>query len=107
VKADAASRVFPPNIEGLAWAVLDSGIDATHPAFQVRGEDDNLPALAADFSAQTIVRVSYDFTGLRDQIATMLAGQAGGGARDRAMQDALNDGLAVDWSLYEPASVPG
>jgi serine protease AprX len=102
VKADAASRVFPPNIEGLAWAVLDSGIDATHPAFQVRGEDDALPTLAGDFTAQTTVRVSYDFTGLRDQIAKMLAGQASGGAKQQAMQDALNDGLAVDWSLYEP-----
>ncbi len=102
VKADAASRVFPPNIEGLAWAVLDSGIDATHPAFQVRGEGDTLPPLATDFTAQTTVRVSYDFTGLRDQIAKMLAGQAGGGAKHQAMQDALSDGLAIDWSLYEP-----
>ena len=37
VKADAASRVFPTETEGLAWAVIDSGIDATHPAFRRRG----------------------------------------------------------------------
>jgi serine protease AprX len=103
VKADAANRVFPPDLEGLAWAVVDSGVDATHPAFLRRDEDGRLPELAdGDFDAQTIVRRTYDFTGLRDQIAAALAGQPGGGARAKAIEAALKDGLAVDWGLYEP-----
>jgi serine protease AprX len=103
VKADAASYVFPPDIEGLAWAVVDSGIDAGHPAFLKRDTDDKVPKLAAgDFDPQTIVRATYDFTGLRDQIAAALAGQSGAGATAKAIQDALDDGLAVDWRLYEP-----
>ena len=84
VKADAASHVFPPDIEGLAWAVVDSGIDATHPAFLRRGKDGELPELADDdFDAQTIVRATYDFTGLRDQIAAALAGQPAARRRER------------------------
>ncbi len=103
VKADAAIHVFAPDVEGLAWAVVDSGIDATHPAFLRRGKDGKVPELAdGDFDAQTTVRSTYDFTGLRDQIAAALAGQAGAGATAKAIKDALEDGLAVDWGLYEP-----
>jgi serine protease AprX len=103
VKADAASRVFPADTEGLAWAVIDSGIDATHPAFLQRKEDGKLPALPrGDFSAVTIVRETYDFTSLRDQIAATLAGKAAAGSERKAIQDALKKGLAIDWSVYEP-----
>lgn len=40
VKADAARRLFNISCRNLAWAVLDSGIDATHPAFRKRNERD-------------------------------------------------------------------
>jgi len=33
VKADAASRSFSAAGEGIVWAVMDSGVDATHPHF--------------------------------------------------------------------------
>ena len=33
VKADAAGRVFDVNCGGIRWAVIDTGIDRTHPAF--------------------------------------------------------------------------
>lgn len=33
IKADAALRSFEASGEGICWAVLDSGIDATHPHF--------------------------------------------------------------------------
>ncbi|MDY7093838.1 MAG: S8 family serine peptidase [Acidobacteriota bacterium] len=36
VKADAARRLFDIDCSGLTWAVIDSGIDATHPAFAER-----------------------------------------------------------------------
>ena len=36
VKADAATRLFSLSCRTLCWAVLDSGIDATHPAFARR-----------------------------------------------------------------------
>jgi subtilisin family serine protease len=103
VKADAASRVFPADIEGLAWAVVDSGIDARHPAFQRRGKNGKLPELqTGDFRDHTIVRKTYDFTGLRDRIADTLAETVRAGAAGKAIQDALNSGLAIDWAVYAP-----
>ena len=110
VKADAASRVFPADTEGLAWAVIDSGIDARHVAFERRPEG-RLRELAegADFHEHTIVRETYDFTGLRGKIAGVLVAggesdAAGGDAADAdvAVRDALVNGLAIDWSLYQP-----
>src|SRR5215204_348480 len=103
VKADAASRLFPADIEGLAWAVVDSGIDARHPAFQRRDEKGELPKLpTGDFHDHTIVRATYDFTGLRESIAATLAKTERPDAADKAIQDALNSGLAIDWAVYEP-----
>lgn len=42
VKADAAGRVFDIDSSNIAWAVVDSGIDADHPAFggRVKGTYD-------------------------------------------------------------------
>ena len=42
VKADAATRLFDINCGELRWAVVDSGIDATHPAFRKRDDDGEL-----------------------------------------------------------------
>ena len=36
VKADAVRRLFEVNASSIAWAVLDSGINARHPAFLAR-----------------------------------------------------------------------
>lgn len=44
VKADAARRLFDIDCAGIDWAVLDTGIDQTHPAFGQR------------------VKATYDFT---------------------------------------------
>lgn len=110
IKADAASRVFPAATEGLAWAVIDSGIDATHPAFR-RREGGELVKLSNDFTKDTIVRATFDFTDLRRKLATaMLEGAQGGAAAppppdDHAtatVRDALVEGLAIDWRGYEP-----
>ena len=36
IKADAARRLFAISCRDLTWAVIDSGIDARHPAFRAR-----------------------------------------------------------------------
>jgi serine protease AprX len=111
VKADAASRVFPADTEGLAWAVIDSGIDAKHPAFR-RRPDGTLGELPedGDFGAKTIVRETYDFTTLRDRIADVLIAEeqpqpvAANPSADQAtahVRDALIGGLAIDWRVYQ------
>ena len=35
VKADAAGRAYGAQGEGIVWAVVDSGIDASHPHFEI------------------------------------------------------------------------
>jgi subtilisin family serine protease len=78
VKADAANRVFNINTAGIVFAVIDGGIDATHPAFLKR-DDDELKNRIADDNERPLskneclkwsrVIESYDFTVLRDIIA--------------------------------------
>jgi serine protease AprX len=53
VKGDAARRLFAVDCSKIAWAVVDSGIDRSHPAF-----------LSAD-GKENRVRKSFDFTQLR------------------------------------------
>jgi serine protease AprX len=100
VKADAANRVFPSDTDGLAWAVIDSGMDARHPAFRRRAGELSAD-LTDDFHDATIIRATYDFTGLRDKIAATIVGTSAEAATT-ALQDTLANGLAVDWHLYEP-----
>lgn len=55
IKADAASKLFDVSCTSITWAVIDSGIDASHPAFLDRGGGD-----VPEF--QSRVRAIYDFT---------------------------------------------
>jgi serine protease AprX len=76
VKADAAHRVFDINTAGIVFAVIDGGIDATHPAFLKRSDEKVKKLLAdnADPSAEECLKFSrvqqtYDFTLVRDIVA--------------------------------------
>jgi hypothetical protein len=53
VKGDAARTLFDVNCRDIAWAVVDSGIDRTHPAFMDTA------------GKESRVRKSFDFTHLR------------------------------------------
>jgi len=57
VKADAARSLFTVRCKEIGWAVLDSGIDAGHPAFY--------DALGK----QSRVRRTFDFTRFRDLVS--------------------------------------
>lgn len=76
VKADAARRVFKTSAGHLTWAVIDSGIDGSHPAFRDHAQG----------GFATRVRKAYDFTRLRDIAAydVLL-----GGKPDSAILEAL------------------
>lgn len=75
VKADAAQRLFDINTTGIVFAVIDGGIDATHPAFVKRSDDGasktdaNAPVPEDEFLKWSRVTETYDFTILRDIIA--------------------------------------
>jgi serine protease AprX len=118
IKADAASRLFCPSCEDLTWAIIDSGIDATHRGFRRRGKDGKL--LESPFvkeqtrwKNQTRITATYDFT----LISTLLnydeisSPQLPEPLRQRMAEQpetvkdlrlSLNSGREIDWSLLLP-----
>jgi len=56
VKGDAARALFKVKCEDIRWAVLDSGIHATHPAFQ-------------DATGKSRVEKAYDFSQIREVVS--------------------------------------
>jgi serine protease AprX len=86
VKSDAAQRVFHLDCSNITWAILDSGIDARHPAFWSRearderrlispkGGGDNRKLTSAEgreqWSKWTRVKGTYDFTRIRQLLNT-------------------------------------
>lgn len=126
VKADAAQRLFEISTEGIAVAVIDGGIDATHPAFLRRTSPavqarfrDNQALTPSNLEQSSRIVATYDFTLLRD--ITDLAGGVGlppehpnapALARVQARPDfqiaiahmGLRDanGRDLDWALMSP-----
>ncbi len=64
VKGDAAGQLFSVDCGALTWAILDSGIDADHPAFERRNAK---PGMAPRDRSR--VRETYDFSYLRELLA--------------------------------------
>ncbi len=74
IKADAARQLFSVDCSGLAWAVVDAGIDARHSAFFARdAQGEPKPAREGgakegetlDWRHFTRVDATYDFSRLR------------------------------------------
>ena len=59
IKADAAQRVFDISCDPITWAVIDSGIDGSHPAFRDHATNDG----------STRIDKAYDFGQLRNLAA--------------------------------------
>lgn len=81
-KADATRRLFNINASNINWAILDSGIDASHPAFLKTD-----PATGNKFeqplgdkkdpaSNHTRIVATYDFTRFRDLLADINDGKS-------------------------------
>lgn len=75
-KADACRKVFDIDGKGIAWAVLDTGIDAAHPAFRRKDPATKKPyathmvaASKYENSNRTRVVATYDFTKFREMVA--------------------------------------
>jgi hypothetical protein len=51
VQADAAQRSFSAAGEGVVWAVMDSGINASHPHFALHSNVDTTSLLHQDFTS--------------------------------------------------------
>jgi hypothetical protein len=118
VKADAAARLFEAKTTGIRWAVLDTGIDATHKAFRRR--DSKGQMLKPDRSnkddelGSRVVR-SYDFLRIKDlldpdpdpngsQTGTPIKGipRAQLQKLRAELRTSLLRGRSIDWDLLEP-----
>jgi subtilisin family serine protease len=108
IKIDAAERTLNLDYTGLRWAIIDCGIDATHPAFQRRGPDGRPPAGAAPSASCSRIIETYDFTRLR-RLADARPGDAMYEALSDAQKKTLEDmqphllnGRSVSWELLRP-----
>ncbi|MDQ3728437.1 MAG: S8 family peptidase [Actinomycetota bacterium] len=99
IKADAATNVFDLSCRGLRWAVIDTGIDALHPAFKRRNADGHLPRVSPRASNSRI-GATYDFTRLRPLIAGEVPGLPPADARQ--IEHRLRVGRSIDWDLLAP-----
>lgn len=116
VKADAARRLFEVSCKHLTWAIIDSGIDATHPAFRVRKSDGK----PEEDKFKTRVTATYDFTLIRyllrpEQSPTDLEELAKRPRVAKAvkrlkqhpdaakqLRQSLQSGREVDWEMLKP-----
>jgi len=126
IKADAARRLFNISCKELAWGIIDSGVDAKHPAFRTRhdtekakDELDQHPFEQLDngkWANHTRVVATYDFTEidrLLDPSSPDQPKRVAGLLKDpktadqvRAALDELNKGLSagrtIDWKVVAP-----
>jgi len=79
VKADACRRAFATTGKGIVWAVLDSGIDGSHPHFDKHGNLRDLPAPVThmDFTADppAALATPQDDYGHGTHVAGIIAGE--------------------------------
>jgi serine protease AprX len=116
VKADAVTNLFDVDCSQIAWAIVDSGIDATHPAFRLRDEKGRRYRAAFDKAGNNRTRVvaTYDMSRLR--LAHRAVEQQDAADVDPAVARLLNaygdelqrlrqhllDRRPLDWDLLEP-----
>lgn len=124
VKADAARRLFDISCRELTWAIIDSGIDAGHPAFRLRQPKGGPPISkdpfrngAGDVENCTRIVATYDFTQI-DLLLDPDTGEQPEHLKERLEADsaealalreqldelnrALANGRSIDWSLVAP-----
>ncbi|WP_246551682.1 S8 family peptidase [Miltoncostaea oceani] len=110
VKADAVDRLFEVDCSPIRWAIIDSGIDATHPAFRRREASGKPKSLGPGSRPldRTRIRATYDFTRLR---AIPTSPNPDDGPEIAAMRSELAQGAPVDWNrlarLLEVPHGPG
>ncbi len=114
IKGDAACNLFNIKCRDLTWAVIDSGIDARHPAFR-RMTDENIPEELLpeeEWSGKTRVVATYDFTLIRKLLSTdpadhkalpaALKQRKKGSSNDlKDLADDLQKGKQIDWNVLQ------
>jgi hypothetical protein len=110
IKADAAQQLFNVDCSRLCWAILDSGIDARHPAF-LRPDGKSRVERVYDFAMlRPILNVGQSGPAARKELAQRIEAQSGVRAKDvlsrlEAIERDRESGRTVDWSHLEPLLV--
>ena len=110
VKADAALLLFSIRCTGLRWAIVDSGVDARHPAF--RRTDKDRP-VGTDDSEWSRIKRTFDFTRIQELLAGHFDATAENTVFDSLSEEQrkgiqkdlrrrLTTGQQVDWNLLLP-----
>lgn len=68
VKADAARLLFNVDCSNITWAIIDSGIDAKHPAFRLATKKHELEKRRKLYEQQAIQAQNFDEDGLADEL---------------------------------------
>jgi len=121
VKGDAASSLFSINCSALTWAVMDSGIDATHPAFRLDPEATlDAGASLTQVLARSRVKETYDFSYLREllldpenpdlpphikrTVDSIGDSESKAAARTKRLEllKRINQSRSIDWDLLRP-----
>jgi subtilisin family serine protease len=128
VKADAVRRLFQLGGRDVRWAVIDSGIDATHPAFRRRAEDGTpmrrpfgrrrqagrrRGGSKETYRNQTRILATYDFVHIRDLLGAdpddldhlaELYPAVKDGTKKRELAEFLRtaEEHVIDWQRLEP-----
>jgi subtilisin family serine protease len=115
VKADAAARLFEAETSGIRWAVLDTGIDATHKAFARRVKQKIQkpdPGNREDELNSRVLR-TYNFLRIKSLLdpdgeipdkgsAAAHLDQKKLKALREELRSSLLQGRSIDWDLLEP-----
>jgi serine protease AprX len=118
VKADAASRLFSVDTSEICWAVLDTGIDARHPAFLKRNRDGTAATEEerdekGNRQFPSRVTRTYDFLRIKNllnpahpvDVKNTAANDLGAkqcAVLSKDLKHSLKFGRAIEWDLLEP-----
>ncbi len=126
VKADAARQLFTVSCKDIRWAILDSGIDATHSAFRKQRRKRKGESAAPEVKVEggtpfdeydSRIRETYDFSSIHDLLDAdsiqlpphLVRTAAGDAAKEKEFTDAIHKanesmegGRAIDWGVFAP-----
>lgn len=111
VKADAAQTLFKVSCDKIAWAVLDSGIDASHPAFaDPRNPSQSRIRQTLDFSRIRKILGSDHVGATPDDVSDLAASTGMAETNVRTLLKRLAEDAAeerpVSWGLVEKLIKP-